>query len=99
MRYIVIAAAMGLCSFVLPSIAATTSSNDRLIGPARLPFDTSVGFLDGYSLPVPRNGEFFWNGAPIGQAVLKTYLRQWVALPKGEGRLFVAFEPGTRRSA
>lgn len=31
----------------------------------------------------------------LGQAVLNTYLRQWAALPRNAGRLFVAFEPGT----
>jgi hypothetical protein len=84
-----------LCSFALPSGAATPGNNNRMIGAARIPFDSSTGFLNGYSLRVPRTGNFMWNSAPVGQAVLKTYLRQWAALPQSAGRLFVAFEPGT----
>lgn len=95
MRYIVIVAATVLCGFALPSGAITMGTSDRKIDPAPLPFDGSTGFLNGYSLRVPRNGDFLWNGAPVGQAVLKTYLRQWAALPHNAGRLYVAFEPGT----
>lgn len=84
-----------LCGFALPSDAITPESSDRKISTARLPFDGPTGFLNGYSLRVPRNRDFLWNGAPVGQAVLKTYLRQWAALPRNAGRLFVAFEPGT----
>jgi hypothetical protein len=71
---------------------------DQKIDPARLPFEGSTGFLNGYSLRVPRNGDFLWNGAPVGHAVLMTYLRQWAAMPRNAGRLFVAFEPGTPQS-
>jgi len=67
---------------------------EREVAPARLPFDNSTGFLDGYSLRVTRQGNFLWNGAPVDEAVLKDYLRQWAALPCGAGRLFVSFEPG-----
>ena len=59
-----------------------------MIGTARLPFDRSAGFLNGYSLRVPRNGDFLWNGAPVGQAVLKTRLRQWAALPQSARAAF-----------
>jgi hypothetical protein len=95
MRWIVIAAATVLCGFALPSDATTPGMGNQKNDPARLPFDGSTGFLNGYSLRVPRNGDFLWNGAPVGQAMLKTYLRQWAALPRNAGRLFVAFEPGT----
>ncbi len=95
MRWIVIAAATVLCGFALPSDAITQGMGNQKNDPARLPFDGSTGFLNGYSLRVPRNGDFLWNGAPVGQAMLKTYLRQWAALPRNAGRLFVAFEPGT----
>lgn len=95
MKYIVVAAATVLCGFALPSDAITPGIGDRKIGLTRLPFDGSTGFLNGYSLRVPRNGDLLWNGAPVRQAVLKTYLRQWAALPRSAGRLFVAFEPGT----
>jgi len=95
MRYIVIAAATVLCEFALPSDAVAPGSDGRKIGPARLPFDGSTGFLNGYSLRVPRNGDFLWNGVPIGPTILTAYLRQWAALPHNAGHLFVAFEPGT----
>jgi hypothetical protein len=97
MRYLVIAAATALCGLALPGDALMAGSRDPKNGSVRLPFDGSTGFLNGYSLRVPRKGEFLWNGAPVGQAVLKTYLRQWAALPLSAGRLFVAFEPGTPR--
>jgi hypothetical protein len=97
MRYIVIAAATALCGFALPGDALMAGIGDPKFGSARLPFDGSTGFLNGYSLRVPRKGDFLWNGAPVGQAVLKTYLRGWAALPHSAGRLFVAFEPGTPR--
>jgi len=96
MRWIVIAAATVLCGFALPSDAITQGMGNQKNDPARLPFDGSTGFLNGYSLRVPRNGDFLWNGAPVGQAMLKTYLRQWAALPRNAGRLFVAFEQGLR---
>jgi hypothetical protein len=67
-------------------------------GSAYLPFDHSTGFLDGYSLDVPRQGNFLWNGGPVDQAVLRDYLRQYAALPRGAGGLFVAFEPGTAQT-
>ena len=95
MRFIVIAATTALCSFALPSHAAIPGSVDRKTGAARLPFAASTGFLTGYSLRVPRHGDFLWNGAPVGQVVLKSFLRQWAALPAKAGGLFVAFEPGT----
>ncbi len=95
MKCIVIAAATVLCGFALPSGATTPGTGGQKIDAGRLPFDGSTGFLNGYSLRVPRKGDFLWNGAPVGQAVLKTYLRQWAALPRNAGRLLVAFEPGT----
>jgi hypothetical protein len=84
-----------LCGSALPSNATTPDGGDRKSGRTRLPFDGSTGFLNGYSLRVPRNGDFLWNGAPVDQETLKAYLRQWAALPRSAGRLFVAFEPGT----
>ncbi len=98
MKCVVIIAATMLCGFALPSDATMTEMGDQKNVPARLPFDSSTGFIHGYSLRVPRNGDFLWNGAPVGQAVLKAYLRQWAALPRNAGRLFVAFEPGTSQS-
>jgi hypothetical protein len=95
MIYIFIAVATLLGGFALPSDAIGPRIGDRKLSPAGLPFDGSTGFLNGYSLRVPRNGDILWNGAPVRQAVLKTYLRQWAALPRNAGRLFVAFEPGT----
>jgi len=89
---------MVLCGFALPSSASTLQGGDRKSGPTGLPFDDSTGFLNGYSLRVPVNGDFLWNGAPVDQVVLKTYLAQWAALPHSAGRLFVAFEPGTRQA-
>ena len=89
---------MVLCGFALPSSASTSEGGARKSGSAKLPFDNSAGFLNGYSLRVPVNGDFFWNGAPVDQVVLKTYLAQWAALPQSAGRLFVAFEPGTRQA-
>jgi hypothetical protein len=89
---------MVLCGFALPSSANTLEGGDRKSGSTRLPFDGSAGFLNGYSLRVPVNGSFLWNGAPVDQVVLKTYLAQWAALPPSAGRLFVAFEPGTRQA-
>jgi hypothetical protein len=86
---------MMLSGFALPSKASVSEGGDRKSGSAGLPFDRSTGFLNGYSLRVPRTGYFLWNGAPVDQVVLKTYLRQWAALPHRAGRLFVAFEPGT----
>jgi hypothetical protein len=98
MRYIVIAAATVSCCFALPSDADTPAIGDRKIGAVQLPFDRSTGFLNGYFLRVPRNGDFLWNGAPVGGVVLKSYLRKWAVLPHGAGHLFVAFEPGTPQS-
>lgn len=95
MRYVVIAAATVLCGFALQSEASTLEGGERKGEAAKLPFDRSTGFLNGYSLRVPRDGDFLWNGAPIGQAMLKAYLRQWAALPHNAGSLFVAFEPDT----
>ena len=95
MRYIVIAASTILFGFGMPSNATTQGSGGGEKGRARLPFGHSAGFLNGYSLRVPRGGDFLWNGAPFDHAMLKTYLAQWAALPRGAGRLFVAFEPGT----
>ena len=97
MRYVGIAAATMLCGFALPSYATIQGLGNGTSGSARLPLDRSTGFLNGYSLRVPRNGNFLWNGAPVGRAMLKTYLAQWAALPRRAGRLFVAFEPGTPR--
>lgn len=97
MRCVVIAAATVLCGFASPSDATAPGMGDQKIDPARLPLEASTGFLNGYSLRVPRNGDFLWNGAPVGPAMLKTYLRQWAAMPRNAGRLFVAFEPGTLR--
>jgi len=95
MRHIVIVVATVLCGLALPSNATEVGVGNRKGSPAALPFDGSTGFLNGYSLRVPHEGDFLWNGAPVGQAVLKTYLHQWAALPRSAGRLFVAFEPGT----
>jgi hypothetical protein len=98
MRYIFIAVTTVLCGFALLSHAMAPRVGDRKPGPEGLPLDGSTGILNGYSLRVPRIGEFLWNGAPVQQAVLKTYLRQWAALPRNAGRLFVAFEPGTTQA-
>ena len=66
----------------------------RKVGAGHLPLDRSKGFLDGYSLKVSRQGKFLWNGGPVAPDVLRDYLRQYAALPRGAGSLFVAFEPG-----
>lgn len=95
MRYIVIAALTVLCGCGSPSNTNTHDGDDRNSGSTRLPFDNSSGFLNGYFLRIPRTGDFLWNGAPVDQAILTTYLRQWAALPRSAGHLFVAFEPGT----
>lgn len=98
MKYIFIAVTTVLCGFALPSHAMAPTGGNRRPSPEGLPFDGSTGILNGYSLRVPRTGEFLWNGAPVQQAVLKTYLRQWAALPRNTGRLYVAFEPGTTQA-
>ena len=85
--------AAALTSYCLTS--ATIAAMPLTIGYAQIPFDTSAGFLDGYSLRVPRHGNFFWNGRLVGQAKLTNFLRQWAGMPEDAGRLFVAFEPGT----
>lgn len=61
---------------------------------ASVPLDGSSGFLEGYSVRVPRRGDILWNGQPVGTAVLKSYLQQVARLPVSAGRLSVAFEPG-----
>lgn len=61
---------------------------------ARLPFDHSTKFLDGYSLRVAREGSLDWNGAPVSDDLMKSYLHQWSQLPHAAGGLFVAIQPG-----
>lgn len=85
-RLAVLGAAIALCGCA------------REAGPAHLPFDNAAGFLDGYSLDVPRKGSFLWNGAPVDRAVLRDYLHQYAAQPRGAGTLFVAFEPGVAQT-
>ena len=75
-------------------VAASAPSVKARTGAAVLPFDASTGFLNGYSLRVPRQGDILWNGQPVGTAVLTGYLQQFARLPGAAGRLFVAFEPG-----
>lgn len=94
MRYVIMAAA--LTSYCLTS--ATIAAMPLKIGYAHIPFDNSTGFLDGYSLRVPRHGDFFWNGRLVDRVKLTDFLRQWAAMPQDAGRLLVAFEPGTLQS-
>jgi len=63
----------------------------------RLPFDNSTGFLHGYRLRVPRQGDMTWNGQPVDDARLRTYLSQYATPPEGNP-LFVEFEPGVPQS-
>jgi hypothetical protein len=63
----------------------------------RLPFDKSTGFLNGYRLRVPRQGDMTWNGQPVDDARLRTYLSQY-ATPRVGDPLFVEFEPGVPRA-
>jgi hypothetical protein len=59
------------------------------------PFDNGTGFLNGYLLQVPKQGDFLWNDAPVDGATLTDYAREY-AQRHGEGdRLVVEFEPGT----
>ena len=59
----------------------------------RLPFDNSTGFLHGYRLRVPRQGEITWNGQVVDDARLRLYVSQYATPPVGDP-LFVEFEPG-----
>jgi len=59
----------------------------------RLPFYDGAGFLHGDRLRVPRRGEVTWNGTPVDQATLISYLGETARIPAGF-RLFVEFEPG-----
>jgi hypothetical protein len=93
-RRIVLVAAVALCGCG-PSGNAITASRSDAEGPvASLPFDSSSGFLRGYLLKVPRQGGFLWNGQPVGEAVLRDYLRQYARVPNPADRLSVSFEPG-----
>jgi hypothetical protein len=59
----------------------------------RLPFDSSTGFLVGYRLRVPSQGNMTWNGQIVDDATLRLYLSQIATQPVGYS-LFAEFEPG-----
>ena len=93
-RRLAFAAAISLCACGQSDHADLPGNTHSETAPAHLPLDNSTGFLDGYSLEVPRQGDFLWNGMPVDQVVLSDYIRQFAGLPRGAGSLFVAFEPG-----
>lgn len=97
-RPVVIFAAVVLCGCDLSSNATTAPRSKTTVAVASLPLDGSTGFLDGYSLRVPRQGDFLWNGQDVGAAVLTDYLHQFARLPVAAGPLFVGFEPGVAQA-
>lgn len=62
----------------------------------RLPFDNSTGFLDGYRVEVPRQGDIIWSGMAVSKATLMEYVADLASRPRGSP-LFVEFEPGVSR--
>ena len=72
---------------------AANEARAQAIQPPRLPFDNSTGFLHGYRLRVPIQGEITWNGQDVDDAQLRSYLSQYATPPVGDP-LFVEFEPG-----
>lgn len=75
-----------ICSIVL----ALSACDER---GASIPVDNSTGFRDGYLVQVRRAGDIEWNGQSLDDAEFERYLRQYAAMPKGAGRLWVEFEP------
>jgi hypothetical protein len=75
-----------ICLFVI----AITACNER---EATMPVDQGTGFRDGYVTQVNRAGIIKWNGQRLDDAEFQRYVRQYAALPKGAGRLWVEFEP------
>lgn len=91
-KHVVLIAAISLsgCSTSEPGTEGEQAQANQ---PPRLPFDNSTGFLNGYRLRVPREGEITWNGQDVDAARLRTYLSQYATPPTGDP-LFVEFEPG-----
>jgi hypothetical protein len=97
-RRLVVIAVIALCGCG-PSRNVTAGQGLKAEArPLALPFDNSTGFLDGYSLRVPRSGAFLWNGQSVDNAVLQDFLRQNAAMPRDAGPIFVAFEPGVTQA-
>lgn len=97
-RFLVLVAALALCACDQTPSVKPAKRVELESGHLRLPFDSSSGFLDGYSLRVTYEGELFWNGVPVSEAMLRDYLQQWSARPRDAGKLFVAFETGVPQS-
>ena len=58
-----------------------------------IPLDQSNGVRDGYLARVTRAGQIEWNGQMIDDASFIRYVRQYAALAKGTGRLWLEVEP------
>ena len=58
-----------------------------------IPLDQTTGFRDGYVAKVTLAGTVEWNGQKVDDAKFEVYMRQYAALPKTAGRLWVEFEP------
>ncbi len=58
-----------------------------------IPLDQTTGFRDGYLVKVSRAGTIEWNGQKLDDDDFASYLRQYAALPKNAGRLWVEIEP------
>ena len=57
-----------------------------------IPLDQTTGFRDGYLVKLTRAGTIEWNGQKLDDDEFASYLRQYAALPKDAGRLWVEIE-------
>lgn len=65
--------------------------------PAPLPRDNPDDFLKGDLLQVPRQGDYLWNGTPVGADTVKDYLKQVAQRRDDADGAVVEVEPGTPR--
>ncbi|CAN5360133.1 hypothetical protein BH10PSE14_BH10PSE14_27040 [soil metagenome] len=92
-RRIAFLAAIALCGCGQQQSNSAAPPGRSDIAAPRLPFENSTGFLDGYRVEVPRQGDITWSGMPVSKTTLTGYLGDLASRPQGS-RLFVEFEPG-----
>ena len=89
----VLVAAIALCGCGQPKSEPTGDRAKADAEAARLPFDNSTDFLDGYRVEVPRHGDIIWSGMAVSKATFTEYVADLASRPRSSS-LFVEFEPG-----